>query len=118
MATSRISRVMISADKVARSLAAHRADYPEAREVIDSLTEDLADATPGLLGGPAREAFEAAARSAPQDEVAPVPEEVVRLLADANDAMGEGGSNDGEHTALQALAEFVAGLYGMTGADT
>lgn len=111
MTTSQRSQVMVSMDKVARSLAAHRADYPEAREAIDSLAEDIADLLTALEA-PAREAFEAAARE-PQDEAAPVPGEVTGLITQARDAMGGAGSNDEEHEALLALTGYLAGLYGI-----
>jgi len=98
---------------VARSLATHRGEYPEARLALDSLAADLAEVTE--VADDAIPAFMAAAAvgTAPDPRAdRDLPQEMADVLAAAEAALC-GDSYDAEHDALRDLAEYLRGLYAV-----
>jgi hypothetical protein len=105
-------------EKLTRSLAEHWADYPEAREAINSLVTDLGTALL-LLDEETREfeAFQEAVRARPVNTRILDATGVPAMIDRARTAMSDIGSNDAEHDCLEELTEHVARLYGLDGKE-
>lgn len=108
---------------IAQSLRAHRRDYPEACEALDSMTQDLADVLAGhnQLGASqrGRESFRTAAgyylapaSAAADPDRAPVPGRITDALARADRALN-GDSPGIKHDTLEELAELIRDLYAV-----
>jgi len=98
---------------IARSLAAHRDEHPEARLALDRLTADLAEVTE--VADDSIPAFMAAAAAGTTPEPRAdrdLPQEMVDVLAAAEAALC-GDSYDAEHDALRDLAEYLQDLYAV-----